>query len=108
MNKSLLLVAWLLAAGTTAAQAQTCASLAERYAKSAESLSDVELGRLRTCVTNTLNSKSKSPSGVPPAAVPLPPPPPAPPPPVLPASPLKELQSAVPALPPSALPAQKK
>ena len=87
------LVATLVA--SNAAHSASCEELAGAFAKDAGAMSDTELGRLRTCVSDTLRHRltGKNPAAPAPKASPPPPPPaasrpvPAPPPPPAPGPP---------------------
>lgn len=62
---------------SAARAADSCQDLANFYAKNATAMSDSELGRLRTCVTEMLRTRLAGHHPTPPPA-PTPPPPPAP------------------------------
>ena len=73
---------------SNAALAASCEELAGAFAKNAAAMSDTELGRLRTCVSDVLRQRFAGSGVTPPAPaakarppVPAPPPPPPPPPP---------------------------
>lgn len=78
MRLSKILFLAVAVSASNIAHAASCQELAAAFAKDTASMSDIELGRLRTCVTDVLHKKLIDPGHVPAPAPKAAPPAPAP------------------------------
>lgn len=68
MRKTQLLLLALVVLTPNVVNAESCQELARAFAKNSVEMSDTELGRLRTCVTEELRKRTTVHRGAPPAA----------------------------------------